>query len=98
PATREDEARRLAQEESQRPFDLRTGPVFRSTLLRLDEDDHALVLAMHHIVSDAWSLGVLVREIGELYRAFAAGEASPLPDLPLQYADYAAWQRQAMDG
>jgi amino acid adenylation domain-containing protein len=98
PERSEAEARRLAQAESLRPFDLQKGPLFRARLLRLAAEDHALVLAMHHIVSDAWSLGVLVRELGALYRAFAAGEASPLPELTVQYADWAAWQRQWLGG
>jgi amino acid adenylation domain-containing protein len=97
PEEREANARRLAEQESRRPFDLRSGPLFRARLLRLGEEDHVLVLVMHHIVSDAWSMGVLVREIGTLYRAFAAGEPSPLPELPVQYGDFAAWQRQALE-
>ncbi|MHB1328062.1 MAG: amino acid adenylation domain-containing protein, partial [Gemmatimonadales bacterium] len=72
------------------PFDLSSGPLFRGTLLRTAEDDHLLVLVMHHIVSDGWSL---YQEIGALYRAYASGEASPLPELPIQYGDFAAWQR-----
>ncbi|HSU18095.1 MAG TPA: amino acid adenylation domain-containing protein, partial [Longimicrobium sp.] len=98
PAEREAEARRLAGEEAQRPFDLRAGPLFRTRLLRLGEDDHVLVLAMHHVVSDGWSMGVLSGELGALYEAFARGEASPLPELPVQYADFAVWQRAWLSG
>ena len=95
---REEEARRLAGEEARRPFDLARGPVFRTTLIRLGEDDHALVLAMHHIVSDGWSMGVLHRELSVLYQAFSHSQPSPLAELPIQYADYAVWQRQWLQG
>ncbi|MFJ6198027.1 amino acid adenylation domain-containing protein [Micromonospora sp. NPDC092111] len=83
---------RLAGAELHRPFDLATGPLFRALVWQLDTADHLLVLAMHHIVSDGWSMGVLVRELGALY----AGDT--LPDLPVQYADYAGWQRQELAG
>lgn len=73
-------------------FDLERGPLFRVTLIRLAPERYTLVLAMHHIVSDAWSLAVLLRELGALYHAYAGGQPSPLPELPIQYADYAAWQ------
>ncbi|SDY32320.1 amino acid adenylation domain-containing protein, partial [Myxococcus xanthus] len=76
------------------PFDLSTGPLFRSVLLRLDADAYVLLLCVHHIVSDGWSLGVLVREVSALYAAFSEGKPSPLPPLAVQYADFAAWQRQ----
>jgi amino acid adenylation domain-containing protein len=95
---REAEVRRLAREEAQRPFDLRSGPLFRTRLLRLGEEEHVLVLAMHHVVSDGWSMGVLFGELGALYEAFARGEASPLPELPVQYADFAVWQRAWLAG
>ncbi|HEU4561225.1 MAG TPA: amino acid adenylation domain-containing protein, partial [Longimicrobium sp.] len=98
PGEREAEARRLAREEAQRLFDLRAGPLFRTRLLRLDEDDHVLVLAMHHVVSDGWSMGVLHRELSALYEAFARGEPSPMPELPVQYADFAVWQRAWLAG
>ena len=75
------------------PFDLESGPLFRGTLLRAAAGDHLLVLVMHHIVSDGWSRGVLYRELGALYEAFAAGKSSPLAELPIQYGDFAAWQR-----
>ncbi|HEV3073508.1 MAG TPA: non-ribosomal peptide synthase/polyketide synthase, partial [Thermoanaerobaculia bacterium] len=91
------ETLRLAREESRRPFDLRRGPLLRGALLHAAgprPDDHALLLDLHHIVSDGWSLGVLVDEIHALYRASLAGSPSPLAELPIQYADYAVWQRR----
>ncbi|HEV2733489.1 MAG TPA: condensation domain-containing protein, partial [Longimicrobiaceae bacterium] len=90
----ESELRRLMAEEAGAPFDLERGPLIRGRLVRLAADEHVLLLAMHHIVSDAWSAGVLVGELGALYGAFLRGEADPLPPLPVQYADYAAWQRR----
>src|SRR5690606_8192056 len=95
---REAEARRRAAEEAGRPFDLEQGPLFRAALLRLAEDEHVLLLGMHHIVSDGWSFGVLTRELGTLYRAFTSGEPSPLEDFEVQYADFAAWQRGWLQG
>jgi amino acid adenylation domain-containing protein len=88
----------LAAEEAARPFDLAEGPLVRGTLLRLAPADHLLLLDMHHIVSDGWSMGVLVGELEALYPAFAAGRPSPLPELPVQYGDYAVWQRQYLSG
>jgi amino acid adenylation domain-containing protein len=88
------EVRRLASEEAQRPFDLARGPLLRSALLRLAPSEHVLLFNVHHIVSDGWSMGVLVREVTTLYRAAAQGEPSPLPRLPVQYADFAVWQRE----
>ena len=84
--------------EAQRPFDLAAGPVLRARLFALDVDDHLLLLTMHHIVSDGWTLGILNREIAAFHDAFAAGRAPSLPDLPIQYADYAAWQRRWLTG
>src|SRR5215207_166577 len=95
---REAEARRLAAVEARRPFDLARGPLLRVQLLRLAAEEHVLLLTMHHIVSDGWSMGVLVKEAAALYRAFAAGRPSPLAELPVQYADYAAWQRGWLQG
>ena len=92
------EAQRRAGEEAERPFDLAVGPLLRAALLRLAPEEHLLVLTTHHIVSDAWSRAVLVRELGMLYEAFSRGEPSPLPDLPVQYADFALWQRQWLQG
>ena len=90
---REEEARRLVSEIAHRPFDLQHDSMFRAVLIKLDEEDHILFLAMHHIVSDGWSIGVLFKELSTLYEAFKRGEESPLPELPIQYADYALWQR-----
>ncbi|WP_233585626.1 non-ribosomal peptide synthetase, partial [Corallococcus sp. CA054B] len=95
---REAEALRLAHEEARRPFDLERGPLVRATLLTLDARTHVLVLVMHHAVSDATSMAVLVREVSALYSALHEGRPSPLPALPLDYADAADWQRDALDG
>src|SRR5207248_306928 len=92
------EALRLATEEIDRPFDLKTGPLVRARLLGLASDEHWLVLTFHHIIFDGWSLGVFERELTVLYEAFSAGQPSPLPELPVQYADYAVWQRQWLQG
>jgi len=92
------EARRLAREEGLRLFDLRTGPLLRVALLRLRDDERWLLLTQHHIASDGWSIGILLRELSTLYDAFAAGRPSPLPELPVQYADFAAWQREHLAG
>ncbi|HEY3568484.1 MAG TPA: amino acid adenylation domain-containing protein [Thermoanaerobaculia bacterium] len=97
-ARREREAGRLADEEAARPFHLARGPLLRATLLRLAPAEQALLLNMHHIVSDGWSMGVLVREITELYAAAVAGAPSPLPELAIQYADFAVWQRGWLTG
>jgi amino acid adenylation domain-containing protein len=94
----EGELRRLVAEEAGAPFDLERGPLIRGRLIRLAADDHALLVTMHHVVSDGWSMGVLTRELSALYGAFRRGEADPLPALPIQYADYAAWQRRWVDG
>ena len=92
------EADRLIQEEAQRPFDLRRGPVFRTSLLRLAAEEHILLLTLHHIVSDGWSQGVLRKELSALYNGFSQGKPDTLPQLPIQYADYAAWQREWLQG
>ncbi|MET0399319.1 MAG: non-ribosomal peptide synthase/polyketide synthase [Longimicrobiaceae bacterium] len=92
------EAERLAAEEALRPFDLARGPLLRSALLRLGEDDHVLLFTLHHVAGDGWSMQVLVREVAALYSAFSRGESSPLPELPVQYADFAAWQRGWLSG
>jgi len=97
-AVREAEARRLATEEAQRPFDLSRGPLLRTTLLVLGEAEHTLLVAIHHIVADGWSMGIFTRELAALYGAFSDGAASPLPDPPIQYADFSAWQRQWLRG
>ena len=88
--------RRLASKEARTPFDLDKGPLLRSQLLRLAPQEHVLLLTVHHIVSDGWSMGVLFKELAALYRAGVTGESSPLPELPLQYADYAVWQRRQL--
>jgi amino acid adenylation domain-containing protein len=96
---RETQAKDLASREARRSFDLSKGPLIRVTLLRLAPQEHVLLLTMHHIVSDGWSMGgVFFRELTTLYRAFASGEPSPLPDLPIQYADFALWQRHWLQG
>ncbi len=97
-AQRETEARRLGIEEAQRPFDLSKGPLVRARLLRLSDEDHILLLTMHHIVSDAWSAAIALSELCTLYEAFSSGKPSPLPELVVQYADYAAWQRNWFQG
>jgi len=88
----------LARELAWQPFDLAAGPLFHATLIREAEEDHLLVLGIHHVVSDGWSMGVLFRELGALYAAFADGAPDPLEPLPLQYADYAVWQRSWLEG
>jgi amino acid adenylation domain-containing protein len=95
---RQAEVRRLANQEAQCPFDLSQGPLLRASLLRLGKKDHVLLLTMHHVVSDGWSMGVLFRELSVLYEAFSAGRPSPLSELPIQYADFAVWQRQWLQG
>ncbi|HEX7892996.1 MAG TPA: amino acid adenylation domain-containing protein, partial [Terriglobales bacterium] len=92
------EVKRLAIEGAREIFDLETGPLFRAKLLRLREDEHALLLNMHHIVSDGWSMWQFIREIAPLYAAFIDGKPSPLPELQIQYADFAVWQREWMSG
>ncbi|OJT19745.1 hypothetical protein BO221_36000 [Archangium sp. Cb G35] len=91
---RQAEARRRSEQEAQRGFSLEHGPLLRTTLLKLAEQEHLLLVTMHHIVSDGWSMGVLVREVASFYEAFSSGRTPQLPQLPVQYADYASWQRQ----
>ena len=88
----------IAQEEARRPFDLRCGPLLRVFLLQIDDEEQILLVNMHHIVSDAWSLGLLTGEVLKLYNSYASGEAVHLPILPIQYADFAVWQRQWLRG
>src|SRR6218665_3684639 len=97
-AGREAEVTRHAHQEALRPFDLVHGPLLRTTLLRLSDTEHVLVLCMHHIASDGWSMGVLVRGVAALYEAFSQGRPSPLPALPVRYADHARWQRERLQG
>ncbi|MCI0392288.1 MAG: amino acid adenylation domain-containing protein [Acidobacteria bacterium] len=92
-AAREVEVKRLIAEDAQRPFDLSRGPLLRASVLRTNEEESILTLTMHHIVSDGWSVGVLTRELMTLYQAFCDGNPSPLPELTIQYADYAVWQK-----
>ncbi|MEM7353055.1 MAG: amino acid adenylation domain-containing protein, partial [Acidobacteriota bacterium] len=93
-----DETWRWAAHDASSPFDLQQGPLFRVCLIRLAAEDHVLLAAMHHIVSDGWSTDILQREISTLYRTFQAGQHSPLTNLPLQYGDFAAWQRGWLRG
>ncbi len=95
---REAEAARLASVEGHTPFDLRTGPLFRATVLDLGPDDHAFLLTMHHVISDGWSVGVLIRELVALYDSERRGQPSPLPELDVQYADFSDWQRDHLSG
>ena len=101
PREREEELARRVREHAERPFDLALGPLFRGSLVRLGPADHAVLLNQHHIVSDGWSTGILVREMVALYGFFAAGAAgapSPLPELTIQYPDFAVWQRRWLTG
>ena len=97
-AVREAEVRRRTAEEIARPFDLAAGPLFRASLLRLGAQEHVLLLCMHHAVSDGWSMGVLFGELSALYKTYESGEESVLAPLPVQYADYAVWQREQLAG
>ncbi|WP_432113204.1 amino acid adenylation domain-containing protein [Streptomyces sp. S1] len=94
---REPRALLLAREEAARGFDLTTGPLLRARLLKLADDHHVLLLTLHHIVADGWSVGVILRELGEFFRARSTGTAARLAELPLQYADYAVWHRGRLD-
>jgi amino acid adenylation domain-containing protein/FkbH-like protein len=92
------QARQMAMQEIRTPFDLTTGPLLRPLLIKIDDNDHALILNTHHIISDRWSLGVLSQELAALYEARLEGKSSPLPELEIQYADYAVWQREFFSG
>src|SRR6185295_15541319 len=96
--TRRGEASRRIAEEVVQPFDLARGPLLRATLLRLGEEEHTGLLTVHHVISDGWSQGLLLEELAALYGAFARGEASPLQEPAIQYADYGAWQRAWLAG
>ncbi|HEV7395286.1 MAG TPA: amino acid adenylation domain-containing protein, partial [Pyrinomonadaceae bacterium] len=89
---------RFAREESAKPFDLENGPLLRAILVALDERRHVLLLTLHHMVCDAWSLGILLKEVAALYQGFASGQPSPLDDLTIQYADYALWEKDWLQG
>jgi len=91
-----DKVRKLAAEEVKSPFNLAEGPLLRVTLLRLGEDEHVLLVTMHHIISDGWSRPIFSRELSALYEAFSSGKPSPLPELPIQYVDYTSWQRELL--
>ncbi len=92
------EAMRRVTMEAGRPFDLAQGPLIRTGLVRLGREEHIVLVTMHHIVSDGWSIGILIREVSALYEAFRKGEPSPLDEPPVQYADYAVWQRGWLEG
>ncbi|HLL46445.1 MAG TPA: condensation domain-containing protein, partial [Longimicrobiaceae bacterium] len=98
PTAREGEAQRLAVESARRPFDLERGPPMRAAVLRLGPEEWVVLLVVHHIVSDGWSMGIFVAELSALYDAFSRGLPSPLPEPELQYADFAAWQREHLSG
>lgn len=93
---RESEMRKLAREEAEQPFNLANGPLFRIRLLRLGDEDHLLLIIMHHIISDGWSMAVFFRDLAAFYEAFSNGCPPSLPELPIQYADFAHWQRQVL--
>src|SRR5262245_30302729 len=95
---REPCARHLLEAEARRPFDVSHDLLLRATLLRLDHDHHWAVLTLHHIVADGWSIGVFIRETAALYQAFQQGAISPLPELSIQYTDFAIWQREWLQG
>src|SRR4029077_15256717 len=95
---REPETDRLARAEARQPFDLARGPLVRLTLLRLASEERVLFTSLHHIASDAWSVGIFYRDLMALYEAFAAARPSPLAALPVQYADFALWQRRWFQG
>jgi amino acid adenylation domain-containing protein len=97
-AEREIEVKRLAAEDVERPLRLAHPPLLRASVVKLTEEDHVVLLTTHHIVSDNWSMGVLTHEVAMLYGAFSVGKESPLPELPLQYADFACWQRNWLQG
>ena len=94
---REAEVERIRSAETRRPFDLSAGPLLRARLLRLGEKEHVALLTLHHIVSDGWSMGVLVREVASLYESYSQGVTAPLPELGIQYGDYAVWQREWLE-
>src|SRR6185369_16149719 len=97
-SARQDEAARRTREEALLPFDLARGPLFRARLLHLGAGEHRALFTMHHAVSHGWSVGILARELGALYGSIALGRPSPLPELPVQYTDYAVWQREWLSG
>ncbi|MDZ8079259.1 MAG: amino acid adenylation domain-containing protein [Nostoc sp. DcaGUA01] len=94
----ESEVKQLVAKEATKPFNLAKGLLVRATLLRLNEQEHVLLVTMHHIITDGWSCGVFLRELSTLYAAFSTNQPSPLPELPIQYADFAIWQRDRIQG
>jgi amino acid adenylation domain-containing protein len=98
PDVRKQEALRLAGEEGRRPFDLTSGPLLRVTLIRLESQEHILVLVMHHIITDGWSMSIFFQELAELYRAYVDTRAPELPELAARYSDFAQWQRESLSG
>ncbi|HEV2679455.1 MAG TPA: condensation domain-containing protein, partial [Rhodanobacter sp.] len=98
PQERAARAHRLTLDETRIPFDLQTGPLIRGSLLQLEEQEYLLLLTMHHIASDGWSMGILVREVSALYASHALGTPSSLPELPMRYVDFSRWQRQWLSG
>jgi hypothetical protein len=85
-------------DQAKEPFNLEAGPLFRANLIRLSEAEHILTFVMHHIVTDGWSISILSRELGTLYESYLEAGEPPLPELPVQYADYAIWQREQLQG
>src|SRR5262249_27694889 len=98
PEEREEEARRRSREEAETGVNLSRGTLLRVKVLKLEDEQRVLLFTMHHIVSDGWSIGVLLREVCGLYEAMSEGQGSPLEELPIQYADYAVWQREYLTG
>ena len=92
------ELRRLTRDEAVRPFDIAKGPLLRTRLFEIDEQDHVLMTVVHHIAGDGWSGSLIAGEMAALYEAFAQGRPSPLPELAIQYADFSVWQREWMQG
>ncbi len=95
---REAKGQQLANEEASLPFDLARGPLLRATLIQLNQAEHVLLITVHHIVSDGWSMGIFYRELASLYEAFSNGKPSPLPELPIQYGDFTVWQKEWLQG
>jgi len=95
---REEKVKQLAAQEARKPFDLTKGPLLRASLLQLNAEEYVLLLTLHHIIFDGWSIGVFLQELAALYEAFSIGKPSPLPELSIQYADFAIWQREWLAG
>jgi acyl carrier protein len=98
PEVKEEESKRITRENAETRFDLSNGPLIRVKVLKLEEEQHVALFTMHHIVSDGWSMGILANEVGALYQAYSTGGESPFDELPIQYADFAVWQRQWLKG